>query len=80
MSTALWMNIPLMAIAFGLMVGIPLWMVLRRPDWHGKRQARTVPAYLTRSAAPIRATVRVPRAVGYDRARGVRPVTGGANG
>lgn len=66
MSTALWMNIPLMAIAFGLMVGIPLWMVLRRPDWHGKRQARAVPAYFARNAAPIRATVRVPRSADYD--------------
>ena len=36
MSTALWMNIPLMVLAFGLMAGIPLWMVLRRHDWHGK--------------------------------------------
>jgi hypothetical protein len=80
MSTALWINLPLMAIAFGLIVGIPLWMVLRRPDWHGERHARTVPAYLTRGAAPVLATVRVPRPGGYDRVRAVRPVARGANG
>jgi hypothetical protein len=62
MSAVLWMNIPLMVLAFGLMVGIPLWMVLRRPDWHGKQEARTVPAYLARRAtSPRAAMVRVPR-------------------
>ncbi|HYA50086.1 MAG TPA: hypothetical protein VEG33_02830 [Streptosporangiaceae bacterium] len=28
----LWINIPLMVLAFALWVGIPMWMVLRRPD------------------------------------------------
>ena len=41
----LWINIPLMALAFGLMIGIPLWMVLRHPDQHPKEN-RSVPAYL----------------------------------
>ena len=27
----LWMNIPLMALAFGVWVGVPLWLVLRHP-------------------------------------------------
>jgi hypothetical protein len=81
MSAVLWMNIPLMVLAFGLMVGIPLWMVLRRSDWHGKPEARTVPAYLARRATPVRvAMVRVPRPAGYDRSGAMRPVTGGANG
>lgn len=81
MSTALWMNIPLMVLAFGLIVGIPLWMVLRRPDWHGKQEARFVPAYLVHRTAPIRASmVRLPRSVGYDRRHSARPQTGGANG
>src|SRR5262245_40040783 len=55
MSTALWMNIPLMVLAFGLMAGVPLWLVLRRPDWHGKQETRSVPAYLARRKAPVRA-------------------------
>ncbi len=80
MSAVLWMNIPLMVLAFGLMVGIPLWMVLRRADWHGKQEALVVPAYLTRRAVPVQAAmVRVPRTAGHQ-GRSMRPLTGGANG
>jgi hypothetical protein len=32
MSTALWLNIPLMVLIFAAMCGIPLWMVIKRPD------------------------------------------------
>jgi hypothetical protein len=81
MSTALWMNIPLMVLAFALWVGVPLWMVLRRPDWSGKQETRSVPAYLARRPAQVQAAmVRVPRPVGYDGRRPMRPLTGGANG
>ncbi len=80
MSAVLWMNIPLMVLAFGLMAGIPLWMVSRRSDWHGKHETRTVPAYLVRRAQPIRTSmVRAHRPSAYDR-RSVRPATGDANG
>jgi hypothetical protein len=66
MSAALWMNIPLMVLAFALMTGIPLWLVIRRADWHGRPEARAVPVYLTRHAAPVRAgQVRVPRSAEY---------------
>ena len=41
----LWMNIPLMIVAFGLWVGVPLWLVLRHPERHPKEN-RAVPAYL----------------------------------
>jgi hypothetical protein len=41
----LWLNIPLMVLAFALMVGVPLWMVLRRPEPNLKEN-RSVPAYL----------------------------------
>ena len=41
MSAVLWMNIPLMVLAFGLMTGIPLWLVLRREDWHLLRDGET---------------------------------------
>jgi hypothetical protein len=41
----LWINIPLMVLAFSLMVGVPLWFVLRHPDQHPKEN-RSVPAYL----------------------------------
>lgn len=80
MSTALWMNIPLMVLAVALWVGVPLWLVLRRSDWHGKPEARMVPAYLARRPAPAQAAmVRGPRTAGYQ-GRSMRPVTGGANG
>lgn len=77
MSAVLWINIPLMVLAFGLMVGVPLWMVTRRSDWHGKLEARTVPAYLARRAHPVKASmVRVHRSTG----RSMRPAAGSANG
>jgi hypothetical protein len=41
----LWMNIPLMVLAFGLWVGVPLWLVLRHPERH-PQEDRAVPAYL----------------------------------
>jgi hypothetical protein len=81
MSTALWMNVPLMVLAFGLIASIPLWMVLRYEHWHGKPEARIVPAYLARRATSVRvAMVRVPRSAGYEDRRSMRPLTGGANG
>ncbi len=58
MSTALWMNIPLMVLAFALWVGVPLWMVLRRKDWQGKQETRSVPAYLARRPVPVPVPVR----------------------
>jgi hypothetical protein len=80
MSAVLWMNIPLMVLAFGLMVGIPLWMVMRRSDWHGKQGSNALPAYLACPDTPVRASmVRVYHSTGRD-GRFVRPVTGGANG
>jgi hypothetical protein len=42
---ALWMNIPPMIIAFGLWVGVPLWLVLRHPE-RDPKEKRAVPAYL----------------------------------
>jgi hypothetical protein len=55
---ALWMNIPLMVLAFALWVGVPLWLVLRHPD-RSPRENRSVPAYLrarrAKRPAPIRA-------------------------
>jgi hypothetical protein len=89
MSTVLWMNIPLMVLAFALMVGIPLWLVVRRHDWHGKHETPSMPAYMTpnqtpnqtRHPAPVRvAMVRLPAPSGYEGRRSMRPLTGGANG
>jgi hypothetical protein len=66
----LWINIPLMVLAFGLMVAIPLWMVLRHPDQHPKEN-RSVPAYLVRRQRMVRAQQRS-RATGYaDRRDGL---------
>jgi hypothetical protein len=85
MSTVLWMNIPLMVLAFAVMAGIPLWLVLRRHDWHGKHETPSVPAYMTPyqtpQPAPIRvARVRLPQPSGYEGRRSMRPLTDGANG
>jgi hypothetical protein len=80
MSDVLLMNIPLMVLAFALWVGIPLWLVLRRSGWHGKPEARTLPAYMARRATPVRAArVRVPRPAGYDGSLALRTFSGGAN-
>jgi hypothetical protein len=55
-------------------------MVLRRADWHGKQETRTVPAYLARRPHPVRtAMVRLPRNAGYE-GRPSWPLTGGAKG
>jgi hypothetical protein len=48
----LWINIPFMVLFFALWVGIPMWMIVKRPDRH-PRETRTVPAYL-RQRVPAR--------------------------
>jgi hypothetical protein len=50
----LWINVPLMALFFALWVGVPMWMIFKRPD-RDPRVTRTVPAYLRK-----RATVSMP--------------------
>jgi hypothetical protein len=35
-----WMNIPLAAIIFSAMAGIPLWMVIKYPDGAAVRRGR----------------------------------------
>ena len=50
----LWLNIPLMAVFFLAVAGIPLWLVLRRPDFVAvpAGQPRPVPVTIAaRSAA-----------------------------
>ena len=48
----LWINIPLMVLAFSLMVGVPLWFVLCRPSWH-TRESRSLPAYMMARQAVV---------------------------
>ena len=38
----LWINIPFMVLFFGLWVGIPMWMIFKRPD-RAPRESRAVP-------------------------------------
>ena len=82
MSEILWMNVPLMVLFLGLCAGIPLWMVLRHHEWHGKPEPRTVPAYLAapRPAQIHGGLIRVPRTAHYDGRLSIRPLRGGANG
>jgi hypothetical protein len=44
-----WLNVPLAVLFFAAWSGIPLWMVLRRPDWRGK-PATKVPAPAVQAA------------------------------
>jgi hypothetical protein len=49
MASWLWLNIPLMAVFFLATAGIPLWLVLRRPDWSGgEKQPSTAEAHAHR--------------------------------
>jgi hypothetical protein len=67
----LWMNIPLMVIAFGLWVGVPLWLVLRHPERHPEEN-RAVPAYLrTQQRASRKQRPAVVRARAYNGQRGL---------
>jgi len=55
----LWINIPLMALFFALWVGVPMWMIFKRPD-RDPRDTRTVPAYLRKrstAAMPAQRTL-----------------------
>jgi len=75
MSDVLLMNIPLMALFLGLWAGVPLWLVIRRADWHGKPAARTVPTYLAAQREPVRIRaghIRVAHATRYDRRLAMR--------
>lgn len=56
----LWLNIPLCVLAFGLMTGVPLWMVLRHPD-RSPAETRSVPAYIKRRASAAVPAARRPR-------------------
>jgi hypothetical protein len=64
---ALWLNIPLMILAFSATAGVPLWLVLRHPDLH-PRESRSLPAYLgaRRPRRPVPVHARA-----YDGQRGL---------
>lgn len=47
----LWLNIPLMAVFFLAMTGIPLWLVFKRPDT-GPDGAQDAGRQVTASSAP----------------------------
>jgi hypothetical protein len=44
------LNIPFMVLFLALWIGIPTWMVHKRPDRH-PRETRTLPAYLRQGKA-----------------------------
>lgn len=56
LALVLWLNIPLCVLAFGLMTGVPLWMVLRTPD-RNPAETRSVPAYVRRGSGAVGAAV-----------------------
>ena len=45
----MWLNIPLMVLVFGAVVGIPYWLVLRHPDEDAAKLRK-----------PVRTHVRIP--------------------
>jgi hypothetical protein len=67
----LWMNVPLMIAAFGLWVGVPLWLVLRHPERHPEEN-RSVPAYVqTQPGTARKQRPAVVRVRAYDRQTGL---------
>ena len=60
----LWINIPFMALFFALWAGIPMWMIVKRPDRH-PRETRVVPAYL-RQHAPVGPPAQRPAPAGFE--------------
>lgn len=52
MPTWFWLNIPLAAVVFLAVAGIPLWMVLRHPD---AGQEAAAPAGRPPAAVPVHA-------------------------
>jgi hypothetical protein len=68
MTTAelLGINIPFMVLFLALWVGIPMWMIHKRPDRH-PRETRTVPAYMRQQGtAALPAQGRVPARAAAD--------------
>jgi hypothetical protein len=55
MPTWFWLNVPLCALFFVALIGIPLWMVVRRPDQRPTPDPRPAPA--ERPASAERATI-----------------------
>jgi uncharacterized protein YaeQ len=50
MATYIWLNVPIMAVIFAAMCGIPLWMVIKRPDTgreikEAARRAEAIPLH-----------------------------------
>jgi hypothetical protein len=41
----LWINVPFMVLFFALWAGIPMWIIVKRPDRH-PRETSTLPACL----------------------------------
>jgi hypothetical protein len=66
----LWMNIPLMIVAFGLWVGVPLWLVLRHPERNPKEN-RAVPAYMGAQRDAHKQRPALIRVRAYDGQRGL---------
>ena len=54
MATWLWLNIPLMVLAFAAIAGIPYWLVLRHPDHNPVEEVRREEAALAHELARLR--------------------------
>jgi hypothetical protein len=65
----LWLNIPLMAVFFLAVAGIPLWLVLRRPEFAAAPadQRGQPPAAVTAQTVPASPEARLRELVGAAR-------------
>jgi hypothetical protein len=62
MASWFWLNVPLMAVFFLATAGIPVWLVLRRPDWSGgENQASAAAEAGTNPPASWSRTLTAPR-------------------
>lgn len=65
---ALWLNILFGTVAVAIIVGVPLWMVLRHPD-RNPAETRSLPAYLRVQRTPPAGMASVRRELAGPRAR-----------
>jgi len=64
-----WLNMPLAAAFFVAWVGIPMWLVFKRPGWGARPLAAPAPAYAHQASPSAPRTEPVERRSGDDRRR-----------
>ena len=73
MPTWFWLNIPACVLVFGAVVGIPLWIVLKRPEIDGDHPRSPATAKPEPKAQPKPQPKPQPRAAHSQRERELEP-------